>query len=278
LPHDVLYDADCGICEGCRRIAERLDWFGRYRWRAGADPEVLKEHPRLDAATLDAALHLVTPDGTLTGFDAIRAMLLRMPLGVLPGLMMHLPGVPALGRRAYSWVAANRRTVLACRVGEPTVFHRWAAGAFILAVLAVAAAGPVLHLEDWPLTCAPMFATRVEDDAARYSFRFHAVDAAGKSTELSSEVCGVPELRLKRIFFARFYGSTDPSCPYGRVPGDTPAAYEDRMSDFFSRIDRAAPRGTREIRLTVVRETGGAPERHVAGTYSCETRRFRRTP
>ncbi|MCE9584523.1 MAG: DUF393 domain-containing protein [Planctomycetes bacterium] len=281
---DVIYDGDCGLCEASRRFGERLDWFGVFRWRPNQEEAVLKDHPHLTARALDGALHVTGEGRTLAGFDAVRFMLLRWPLAAWLGALCYLPGAAVPGRAAYRWVADHRRTVLACRIGEPTIVHKFFASAFICMVLAFALAGPILRIEDWPLTCAPMFATPLEADGARYSFRFVALDASGKERELASESSGVTELRLKRLLFGRYYGSVDPSYEYGGFPADTPAAFEKRMTGFFdefvdgARKGRTLPRGIVEIQLVVIREAGTARERHVSGRYNVRDRKFRRSP
>lgn len=280
--YDVIYDGDCGICEASRYYGERLDWLGLFRWRPSQDDAVLREHPHLAREALDSALHVVGRGRTLSGFEAVRFIALRCPLSFLAGAAMHLPGAGVPGRFAYRWVADHRRTVLACRLGEPTIVHRALASVFICAVLAVLAAGPVLRREDWPLSCVPMFATPVEPDGARYSFRFAAVAPGGRDREIPADACGVPELRLERILFGRFYGSVDPAYEHGAFPGDTPAEFEKRMSGFFRKFGEEAllrgsvPADTRGFRLYAVREAAGKLERREVGTADCETWTFRR--
>lgn len=270
---DVIYDGDCGICEACRELCGRLDWLGLFAWRRNQDPAVLRDHPGLAQGDLDAAMHLVGGGKALSGFDAVRFILLRMPLTSWLGALMFLPGASIPGNFAYKWVAAHRKTTLACRLGEPTIVHRALANVFICAVLAVVAAGTLLRREDWPLSCVPMFANHVEPDGARYSFRFVAIDGKGKEKEIPADASGVPELRLKRVFFARSYGSSDPDYEYGAIPGDTPEAFEKRMTEFFriftaeAREREALPPSTEAIRLDVVRE-GSKSEKQVVGRYA----------
>jgi predicted DCC family thiol-disulfide oxidoreductase YuxK len=282
--YDVIYDGDCGICEATREYGTRLDWFGWFRWRANQDEAVAADHPQLKREDLERAVHVVGGGRTLAGFEAVRFLLLRWPMTCWLGALMHLPGVAIPGRWAYRWVADHRKTVLACRLGEPTIFHRIFASVFICAVLGVVAAGTVLRVESWPLTCVPMFANHVEPDGARYSFRFVAVDEKGKEREIPSDACGIPELRLKRVFFARYYGSVDPSYEYGALPGDTPAQFEERLTAFFAlfaaearNADALAPEA-RSIRLDAVREADGSVEKFRCGSYDIREERFRRTP
>ncbi|NUN48459.1 MAG: DUF393 domain-containing protein [Candidatus Brocadiae bacterium] len=279
---DVLFDGDCGICDAGREFGERADWFGVFRWRAARDPEVARDHPHLDATALDRAMHVAGPGVSLSGFDAVRFIALRLPPTAPAGVLMHLPGIAPLGRAVYGWVARNRKQALACRLGEPTILHRWAASVLILAVLGLAGGGAALNREDWPLTSAPMFANEVEADGARYAFRFLGEPRKGKAVEIPADACGIPELRLKRIFFGRFYGSVDPGYEYGAFPGDTPEAFDARMGDFFGRFaDAARERGNLDaafvrIRLQVVRQAGGRTERFDVGAWDIRRREFRR--
>ncbi|MEK7467490.1 MAG: DUF393 domain-containing protein [Planctomycetota bacterium] len=280
--YDVIYDGDCGICEATRCYGERLDWLGRFRWRPNQEEGVAADHPGLKREDLERAIHVAGGGRTLAGFEAVRFLMLRWPLTCWLGALMHLPGVSIPGSAAYRWVADHRKTVLACRIGEPTILHKAFASLLICAVLGVAAAGTVLRVESWPLTCLPMFANHVEPDGARYSFRFIAVDDRGREREIPSDACGIPELRLKRVFFAKYYGSTDPAYEYGAVAADTPAKFEERMSGFFTLFagearnrDALAP-GTVAIRLEVVREAGNAVERVTCGSWDAREERFRR--
>ncbi len=280
--YDVIYDGDCGICEASRGYGERLDWLGLFRWRPNQDDAVLRDHPHLSREALDGALHVVGGGRTLAGFAAMRFIALRCPLTFLAGAAMHLPGASVPGNIVYRWVADHRKTVLACRIGEPTVVHRTLGSVFIAAVLALLAAGPILRREDWPISCVPMFATPVEPDGARYSFRFAAVDDRGREREIPADACGVPELRLDRVLFGRYYGSVDPAYEYGAFPGDSPGEFEKRMSGFFAKFGEEAlargriPADTKALRLYAVREAGGKTERREAGTADCATWTFRR--
>jgi len=45
----------------------------------------------------------------LIGFAAIRRALLQTPLGFVPALFLYLPGLAAIGRVVYGYVARHRR-------------------------------------------------------------------------------------------------------------------------------------------------------------------------
>lgn len=65
-------------------------------------------------------MHVVTPDraAVYTGFDAFRWIAARLPLlwPIVP--LLYVPGVPALGRRIYLWVAKNRFNLVPCHDGQ----------------------------------------------------------------------------------------------------------------------------------------------------------------
>lgn len=108
----VYYDGLCGLCRRSSRVLAALDWLGRLRF------EDMTSVPEGDLPVpMDAALRglpMRTRDGrTLVGYPAVRRALRQTPLGFLPALAMHLPGISHAGRAAYARVAANRRRACA---------------------------------------------------------------------------------------------------------------------------------------------------------------------
>ena len=108
--HTMFYDGGCGLCRATRACLAALDVSRRVRWRAY---QSLSEPPRgLAWADLERAAYLRTADGrTFQGFFAFRALSTRLPLLWPLAPLLWLPGMAALGGRAYRWVAANRRCV-----------------------------------------------------------------------------------------------------------------------------------------------------------------------
>lgn len=113
VPRDVCYyDGACGVCRRSTRVLGTLDWLGRLEFR-----DMLSE-PDLPVSMDDAmrGMPMRTDDGEiLLGFPAVRRALRRTPLGFLPAMLLHLPGVSAAGRIGYDWFAA-RRGRQACRL------------------------------------------------------------------------------------------------------------------------------------------------------------------
>ncbi len=111
----VLFDGACPRCRG---------WMALL---SAADPDHVLEPVDLtavDVRTVHAgltdeaclqAMHAVTRDGRVTaGFDALRAILLRLPLFWPAGLAGFFPGVAWAGRIGYNWYAASRPRDVPC--------------------------------------------------------------------------------------------------------------------------------------------------------------------
>jgi len=167
---------------------------------------------------------------------------------------------------------------------------RWSellAGVFIAAVLLPQLAALVVPYEEFPYTSAPMFAHYVGPDTPRYRFRFVAERGDGSAErEIRATDLGLNGVELSRYFLGSIYGSMDPLSPFGHHGGDTPEAFEARLSTFFrdattvlERRGGAAPGQLSGIRLEVVRLEGGNRdgEVHVVGRYDVASHHFTHT-
>jgi predicted DCC family thiol-disulfide oxidoreductase YuxK len=112
----LYYDGQCGMCRRSVRVLKRLDWFGRLAYQ---DSTVLsdEELPVSRESSL-TGMPMRTKDGeTLLGFPAVRRAMRRTPIGFLPALILHIPGVSHVGRRVYDAFAAGRaRDGVSCDV------------------------------------------------------------------------------------------------------------------------------------------------------------------
>ncbi|HET6959828.1 MAG TPA: DCC1-like thiol-disulfide oxidoreductase family protein [Vicinamibacterales bacterium] len=111
----VVFDGSCGLCTGTIAVLRRLDVLGRLRvtdartdWirLAAAYPFL-----NLEACLTDMQVVVTRKNGASsveTGFDAYRSMAWVVPLAwpLLP--LLYMPGVPAVGRRVYRFVASHR--------------------------------------------------------------------------------------------------------------------------------------------------------------------------
>jgi len=114
----VLYDGSCGLCARTIVVLRRLDVLARLRYAdVSVDwPALAATYPTLDAQACLEDMHVVVgdaddpPSSIETGFDAYRSIAWVLPIAwpVLP--LLYVPGVPALGRRIYRFVAFHRST------------------------------------------------------------------------------------------------------------------------------------------------------------------------
>jgi len=116
----VLYDGQCPLCLKSVALLQRLDWLHQVTCVNVRDPEqVPLRDPPLPPQRLLEEMHLITPDGRRVhhGFGAFRWLAWRLPALWPLAPLLYLPGVPALGQRAYLWVARNRFQLVPCHGG-----------------------------------------------------------------------------------------------------------------------------------------------------------------
>jgi predicted DCC family thiol-disulfide oxidoreductase YuxK len=116
----LLYDAHCPFCLKSVAVLKRLDWFGRLRYVDARNLANLPaSDPPLDSDRLLEEMHLLTPDGkhVYHGFAAFRWVAWRLPLLWPIAPFLYIPGLPALGQKAYLWVARNRYSLVPCHDG-----------------------------------------------------------------------------------------------------------------------------------------------------------------
>jgi predicted DCC family thiol-disulfide oxidoreductase YuxK len=122
----LLYDGTCGPCTSTAHWGARLDWGGHVVWLPSQVPGV-EETTHLTRAQLDAAAWAIRPSGErVAGDEAIAAGLDAMLWGGRPVLLalVRLPGVRAVTRRGYAWLAANRHRFPgypACGLNKPAL-------------------------------------------------------------------------------------------------------------------------------------------------------------
>ncbi len=106
----VLYDASCGICSMSAELARRLDLAGHLSIVANDDPKAWPS--QLDFAWRDKSIVVVDGSGQAWVEErAIAAVLRALPGGLLASWLVLVPGLRALVRKAYRWVAKNRMNI-----------------------------------------------------------------------------------------------------------------------------------------------------------------------
>lgn len=108
----ALFDGRCVICQMTRRLVTRLDWRQRVLFLDLHDGRVAAQYAHLDQAALMGAIHVIEPGGRVyAGFAGTRRMLRELPLLFPLWLLLHLPGMNAVGVRVYGWIARHRYAV-----------------------------------------------------------------------------------------------------------------------------------------------------------------------
>jgi predicted DCC family thiol-disulfide oxidoreductase YuxK len=92
------------------------------------DVRATAPYPQLAGQNLTGQMHVIGPDGNLTGgYDALAALAPALPALRPFARLLQSSAVRTVGRRAYRWVARNRYrlggaapcTGGACRIGSP---------------------------------------------------------------------------------------------------------------------------------------------------------------
>jgi predicted DCC family thiol-disulfide oxidoreductase YuxK len=103
----IVYDDQCAFCTRSMRLLQRLDWLHRLDRLGYSD--AVERYPELARGALGDGLRVRYPDRSVAvGVDAVRAAAIRTPLGALGAWLLYVPGLHALGARAYAAVAARR--------------------------------------------------------------------------------------------------------------------------------------------------------------------------
>ncbi len=115
----VLFDGVCDLCDTGMAWLRRRDTLGRLEFVPYQAPEVAVRFPDLDPARLAQALHVITPDGRVhVGVDAAGPLFARLPGWGGIARLLALPGVRAVARPLYGWIAARRHISLTSHGGE----------------------------------------------------------------------------------------------------------------------------------------------------------------
>ena len=120
MPATVIYDGDCGFCTRTKEAVEALDWLRTMRWIPLQSPEAARFG--IPAEELEAAVFLVHGNHAVHGWEAAKAIALRIPLTYIAAVAairkspwaalaiaaLFSPLAAPAGRAAYGWVARNR--------------------------------------------------------------------------------------------------------------------------------------------------------------------------
>ena len=105
----ILYDKYCYLCNQSKKIIKAIDWFRVFDWQSLQSYEKTTILSDQKKRALEGEIHLIKSSGeSLTGFYAIRHILLRCVLTFWLGALLYLPKADQIGNPIYRWVAKNR--------------------------------------------------------------------------------------------------------------------------------------------------------------------------
>jgi predicted DCC family thiol-disulfide oxidoreductase YuxK len=184
----VLYDGTCRLCRRTMACLRVLDLLGRVRYVNAVDGRAVEEEgfAWLDADALMADMHVVRGRQLWKGFEAYRALLVRMPIlwPVLP--LLYVWPVPQIGSAIYRRVADARTCSLVpaggVAAGRPVLVGGGRAVVVGLFLLAGNVALGVGHVDAaWPLACYPTF-SGINGRPEREALEMSVVTPTGEKT------------------------------------------------------------------------------------------------
>jgi predicted DCC family thiol-disulfide oxidoreductase YuxK len=107
--YTLLYDDTCRICTAQAHGLLRYDLDHRITLLALGSRIAHTSYPQITPEDAQRWIHIVEPGGQIwRGADAVRLVLLLLPLGRALGALLYLPGAMRVARLLYDWFARNR--------------------------------------------------------------------------------------------------------------------------------------------------------------------------
>jgi predicted DCC family thiol-disulfide oxidoreductase YuxK len=111
----VIFDDDCGVCFYICRVLKRLDLLGQLEFVGNHERERIP--PDLTPELLDQTFVVIDAQGRRFMHErGVSEVLYALPLGVLLGFWLRIPGISTLARWGYGMFARNR-TRISARLG-----------------------------------------------------------------------------------------------------------------------------------------------------------------
>ena len=106
----VIYDAACGICHQLCRIAKRFDHLEKLRFVANTDDDL---PAGVTPERVEQTVIVTTERGAPVWerAEAVAQGLRAIPYGIVAAKLIELPGLSALARAGYDFVASRRRDI-----------------------------------------------------------------------------------------------------------------------------------------------------------------------
>lgn len=124
----VVYDGECAFCRTQIERMRRKDKLGCFDFVPRQTPGLDDRFPQLKEGDFDTGMRLIQPGGRVhVGADAVYEISRRLPVWRRVAWVYRVPGIHALARWTYAWIAAHRRSLGrtcddgACRIGSEDV-------------------------------------------------------------------------------------------------------------------------------------------------------------
>ncbi|MDE3155431.1 MAG: DUF393 domain-containing protein [Acidobacteriota bacterium] len=105
----VLYDGGCSLCRASARRLRQIDRGGRVELVDLHEPGATARFPQVDREEALRWMQAVDAQGRVySGADAWARIGLALPGWKLVAWLLLVPGIHAVARAAYAWVARNR--------------------------------------------------------------------------------------------------------------------------------------------------------------------------
>ncbi len=111
-PWVVVYDGECPFCQ--RQIARirRRDSLDKFEYLPRQDAGLTDRFPALADGDFDTGMRLIRPDGRIyVGADSVYHIARQLPAWRWFAWLYRIPGIHAVARAAYAWVAARRQSL-----------------------------------------------------------------------------------------------------------------------------------------------------------------------
>ncbi|TWT44238.1 hypothetical protein RAS1_06480 [Phycisphaerae bacterium RAS1] len=105
----LVYDGACGFCR--RQVAwiAARDRSQLFEFTPRQSPGLDERFPALREGDFDTGLRLILPDGRIrVGADGVYEIARRLPRWRRLAWLYHVPGLRAVARALYAWIARNR--------------------------------------------------------------------------------------------------------------------------------------------------------------------------
>ena len=111
-PWVVVYDGECSFCLQQIARIRRRDSLGRFEFLPRQADGLADRFPALADGEFNTGMRLIRPDGHIfVGADSMYHIARQLPMWRCFAWLYRMPGIGALARAAYAWVAAHRHSL-----------------------------------------------------------------------------------------------------------------------------------------------------------------------